>query len=277
MRYIPLLETTGPAQPDGQPNAAWLATAAALTLDLMNAPDKTSRDAIIDANEKFWGQLRDWLLSLSHDKCWYSEARGLFSVLEVEHYRPKKRCKRQPKSAFLDGYWWLAFDWNNYRLCGKIGNAKKQDFFPLNPGSPVSTPGGLHYRNEIPLLLDPARAGDPELLGFNEDGSCVAHADADKYTERRVSTTVNLLNLNQSRVKKARQRVWNRCRQLIEECRAIVIQMSTGTPGSADNERLLNKKEELRNLVKPQAEFSATAKQCLLKSNIHWAMALAAG
>ena len=98
---------------------------------LIAAPDKAARDALITANEAFWGRVRDWLLRLSHDKCWYSEARAVFSVLEVEHYRPKKRCKRRLGGAVGDGYWWLAFDWLNYRLCGKVGNARSR-ITPIN-------------------------------------------------------------------------------------------------------------------------------------------------
>jgi len=47
--------------------------------------------------------------------------------------------------------------------------------------------------------------------------------------------------------------------------------------GSADRERLNQKKEELRRMVRPEAEFSAVAKDCLVKSNIGWVRTLAAG
>jgi len=48
-------------------------------------------------------------------------------------------------------------------------------------------------------------------------------------------------------------------------------------PGPAERERLNRNKEELRTMVLPASEFSAVAKACLLKSNIGWATALAAG
>jgi hypothetical protein len=80
--------------------------------------------------------------------------------------------------------------------------------------------------------------------------------------------------LNHGRVKKARQRVWARCWQLIEECRDLADQMNR-VPGSADRADLNLKKEELTRMVHPESEFSGVAKTCLLKSNIHWAMRLA--
>lgn len=276
MRYIDLHGSGGPTDATGATDAAWIADAQALVQLLLAAPDKAARDALIDANDALWGRLREWLLRLSHDKCWYSEARDLFSVLEVEHYRPKKRCKRSPRGHVSDGYWWLAFEWSNYRLCGKVGNAKKGDFFPLAAGSPIAAHNGLSVLNEIPLLLDPACPGDPDLLSFNEDGACGPHADADHFTQLRVTTTAARLNLNQGRIKKARQRVWARCWQLIEDCRALAQQMNQAA-GPADRERLNQKKEELRRMVRPEAEFSAVAKDCLVKSNIGWVRTLAAG
>lgn len=276
MRYIELLGSGGPVDAQGTPDAAWLAEAQTLVQELIAAPDKAARDALIDANDAVWGRLREWLLKLSHDKCWYSEARDLFSVLEVEHFRPKKRCKRAARGAIGDGYWWLAFDWSNYRLCGKVGNAKKGDFFPLAAGSPVATHTGLSILNELPLLLDPACPGDPDLLTFNEDGTCGPHADADVATYLRVTTTIERINLNHGRIKKGRQRIWKRCVDLIEDCRRLALQLNAAA-GPAERERLNRNKDELRTLVRPESEFSAVAKACLLKSNIGWAGTLAAG
>lgn len=275
MRYINLSGSGGPADAAGAPDAAWLASAQALMQQLAVAPDKVARDALIDAKPALWGKLRDWLLRLSNDKCWYSEARDLFSVLEVEHYRPKNRCKRVSRGAVSDGYWWLAFDWANYRLCGKVGNAKKGDFFPLAAGSPVAAYQGITVLNEIPLLLDPACPGDPDLVSFDEDGKFVPHADADQYTKLRVETTRDRLNLDHGRVKKGRQRIWSRCWTLIKECRDIGLQGAA--IGPAERVTLNLKKEELRRMVQPDAEFSSVARQCMLKSNIHWVMALTGG
>lgn len=274
MRYINLESSDGPTLADGSLDKSWLADAKNLLDLLEKAPDRAARIAIIKANQTFWGRIRDWLLRLSHDKCWYSEARGIFSVLEVEHYRPKTECQRKPKVSPEDGYWWLAFDWKNYRLCGKVGNAPKGNLFPLADGSPVATHRGVSFFDEIPLFLDPACPGDPDLLTFSEFGRCESHSDADDYTKLRVTTTVRHLNLDQSRLVKARQRVWHDCHRIIEECRSL---MGHNPPGPAVRERLNRRKEELRKLVRPESEFSAVAKACLMKTNVGWVMALAAG
>jgi len=274
MRHIALLTSGGPKDKNGNSDIAWVTEAENILKQLEAAPDKAARDAIIDGNDEVWKKLRSWLLSLSHDKCWYSEARDVFSVLEVEHYRPKTWVKRKPKAVQKDGYWWLAFDWSNYRMCGKMGNAKKGVFFPLSAASLECTYGGLSIENEIPLLLDPVVPGDPKLLSFNEDGAAVPHNDANFFDRLRVEETVNRLNLDYGRLKKARQRIWNRCWQLIEDCRELSL-TSPESFGPGDNVKLQEKKAELERMVQDDAEFSAVAKICLLKSNIRWAMSIA--
>lgn len=113
---------------DHVPDPAWLVKADKLLAQLKAAPDTAARKAIIDANDKFWGKLKNWLLELSHEKCWFSESKDCFSHWDVEHYRPKKSAKDIDGTEH-EGYWWLAFDWHNYRICGNAGNRKKEPTF----------------------------------------------------------------------------------------------------------------------------------------------------
>jgi len=82
--------------------------------------------------------LKDWLLKFSNGKCWFSEAKDTFSHMDVEHFRPKKSAK-DLNGVEREGYWWLTFDWHNYRICGNVGNRKKGTFFPLSPGCTPAT------------------------------------------------------------------------------------------------------------------------------------------
>ena len=276
MRYIRLLESGGPKDANGTLNQAWLDKAQNLLAQLAAAPNHIARCVIIDANENLWKELRDWLYSLSHGKCWYSEARDVFSYVDVEHYRPKAQVKRKARGTKKEGYWWVAFDWQNYRMCGQVGNKKKGIFFPLAELSPVSTWGGLSINNELPLLLDPAKEGDSAFLSFNEEGAVEALADADPLSRLRVKETVEKLNLNYPRLKKARQRVWGRCRRVIDDCRGIAGN-GIQAIGPAEMAVLQQKKAEIRLMIQEEAEFSAVAIACLQKSNIGWAIQLACG
>ena len=83
MRFIPLR--------NHRPDQAWIDKADKFLEDLRAAPNADARKEIIEKNSGVWGELKDWLLSLSHQKCWFSEARDCFSHWDVEHYRPKSR------------------------------------------------------------------------------------------------------------------------------------------------------------------------------------------
>lgn len=277
MRYIPLLESNGPVK-NGQADAVWLQAATNLTNQLIAAPNKAARDVVLDttANE-IWGQVKDWLLSLSHNKCWFSEAEDHFSNRDVEHFRPKKACKRfmgQRKATYEDGYWWLTYDWKNYRICGNVGNSKKGIIFPLQLGSLVATYGGYSCLNENHMLLDPACPADPPLLDFIETGKAVAHQDADQNDRLRVEKTVLHLKLDFEKLEEARAKIWAKCRLLIQECRDIA---AAGNIGPAERVLVEGKRNELRSMVKPNAPFSMTAAACLRKSGVSWAAAIATG
>jgi hypothetical protein len=107
--------------------------------DVISAEQKIQeRNEVINRNGSHWGALKDWLLALSHGKCWFSDTKDLFSHYEVEHFRPKKIAK-DLDGIDRDGYWWLAFDYSNFRICGNVGNRKKGGWFPLHKNSLLST------------------------------------------------------------------------------------------------------------------------------------------
>jgi hypothetical protein len=78
---------------DATPPQEWLDEANALTAQLRSAATTAERKAIIEANQKLWRdeRVRDWLLKLFHNKCWYTEASESVSAMHVDHYRPHDR------------------------------------------------------------------------------------------------------------------------------------------------------------------------------------------
>lgn len=90
------------------PAPEWMEKANKLTQQLIAEPDFQKKKQIIDDNAKVWGEIKKHLLSLSHQKCWYSEAKEKYSYYHVEHFRPKKRAI-DDKGQDKGGYWWLAF------------------------------------------------------------------------------------------------------------------------------------------------------------------------
>jgi len=112
-----------------EPDEPWRIKAKALSDQLDAATTKAERDKLIDDNSAVWGELKPWLLGFSKGKCWFSEARDTFNHWDVEHYRPKKVSKNLDGTDRGEGYWWLAFDWHNFRICGTSVIGRKEDSF----------------------------------------------------------------------------------------------------------------------------------------------------
>jgi len=265
-----------------QPEKKWLNKSRLLTQKLINATDEDSRKKIIKDNRNHWSDLKTWLQRLSHNKCWYSEARDKCSDFHVDHFRPKS-CAKQCNGEKRNGYWWLAFDWKNYRISGSICNCchrgddgkthGKSDFFPLRDDSPPARDNTDDIRKEISYLLDPTNPDDPVLLTFDETGTAIP-SEISGWNRERAEVTIELLHLNYYLLTDERKRIWQRCRSIINRASNKINQC-------IENRNTISEKEvsdivnELRELIKPDAELSATAKACLISSGYDWAMRLA--
>lgn len=252
--------------PGSAPPKDWLDQAEALTEQLKNASDDKTRIGLIFAHRKLWRDKRllDWLTGLHHRKCWYSEARESVSSYHVDHFRPKGRAAQMDRSE-RPGYWWLTFDWKNYRLAGQLLNVKKRDLFPVQmPGfaSPEMPPS---LQAEGPLLIDPL-GNDAWFVSFErvDDGECIATPSpglAPKNDER-VKLTVEVLGLNRLRLlNKNRADIWDKCMERIQEFRGADL-----NPFFPTQEALrLVAARAIAQLCSEEQEFSSVAHACLEK------------
>jgi uncharacterized protein (TIGR02646 family) len=248
-----------------RPDDAWLTKAGRLLKDLDEAPDAAARNKIIDDNTKAWGELKDWLLELSHQKCWFSEAKDCFSHWDVEHYRPKKSAKDK-NGTENEGYWWLAFDWQNLRICGNVGNRKKGTFFPLRPGcARLARHSDLRY--EDPLLLDPAHETDPNLLSFDFEGNAIPAASAqDAWDQERVEYSIERYNLNFPRLTDKRKAVWSECWGRIQEYLQELGTYNRDRTNMIAKESSREAAKYVRELMREEQEFSSVARACVLST-----------
>lgn len=248
---------------------AWLAKSAALVTDLAAldaAGQRDERNALIDANDKHWGALKEWLLALSAGKCWFSEVRELYSHYDVEHFRPKREAKALDATV-RDGYWWLAFDYMNLRACGNVGNRKKGGWFPLKDGSLCSTFAAPCEESEIHFLLDPIDDDDVALIAFDEEGKVIPTPGVSVWEQTRVHETVKRLKLNEHvPLAEARRKVWQKADQLIADFTAAKAKCGAGNNPAA-KAKLAEVRARIRELTNPTAELSAVARWCLLLRN----------
>lgn len=273
-----------------EPDKEWLDKAKKLTKELKKAtPDK--RKEIIENNQSVWRELKEWLKSLSHGKCWYSEAKEIFSLYDVDHFRPKNRVKDLAGQE-REGYWWLAFDWQNYRLSGVIGNRLnkhvpndntsktqgKSDYFPLRSDSNIASNPADNLEREIYYLLDPTNSKDPLLISFDETGLPVATNEEGSWEAERVKITVHLLHLDYVELVEARKKLWIDCRTMIDNVQKLLIVLDNLSNEKRDKKDLDELKIVVKNIsrqlldkVSSQSELAGTARACLLKSGIDWA------
>lgn len=254
------------------PGDKWLKKAEIATKKLLDAKTSEERQKIIDDNSGLWAEVKQHLLKISHNKCWYSESIERFSHYHVDHFRPKKRAF-DLNGEDQGGYWWLAFEWRNYRITGSVGNTKKGDRFCVRDNK-CNDPGNS-LDDEIFYFLDPTDEDDPLKLSFEADGTAKpASTEMDDWDYKRAKYTIENLDLNYDLLVDGRKDLWTVCADKVNEIQNLMVE-NNKTPSATKRQRIKLKIDELRKLVHPSAQFSATAKICLLKSGVVWAMRIA--
>lgn len=247
----------------------WLTKSKCLVSELakLNAEGKLAeRNAFMDANSGHWTALKGWLLALSAGKCWFSEAGELYSHYDVEHFRPKKEAKALDATV-RDGYWWLSFDYMNFRVCGNVGNRKKGGWFPLQSGSSCSTYANQCEESEAAYLLDPTDIDDVSILAFDEEGKAIALPSASDWEKQRVAETIKRFKLNEHvALSEARRKIWAKVTRLVEAYYSAKSRCRKGNNPAA-KQKVRDTAEKIRELTVPSAELSAVAKYCVLFRN----------
>lgn len=245
---------------------------AAEELDAISDPKE--RKQYIKDHSAAWTAVRDQLISMSDGKCWYSEAKEAVSRYQVDHFRPHGRSKQAIKS-YADGYCWLAFEIENFRLAGMLCNTVNQeyseqsvgkgDWFPLVDPAARATLATRNITAETPILLDPTDPEDPGRLWFQDDGSVVADPNLDEDVRAKVETAIQCLGLRQSMLNGRRRSVLRRCRRAIDRYKSI-NRKPKGTRTPVEVKVLEEARNELLAMSAPSAEFAA-AVRCLLVTN----------
>jgi len=255
---------------NNKPDETWLKKSDELTkalIELHEIGDIAGRNKLIDDNAGHWGEIKGWLLGLSYKKCWFSEARDIYSHMDVEHFRPKLEAKALDGTP-RDGYWWLAFDYRNYRACGNVGNRKKGGWFALRAGSLVSTYNHRCEESEAHYLLDPTDRLDVSLLAFDEQGNAIPTPGISDWELQRVEETVKRLKLNEHEaLTEERKKVWQRVSQEIDQFMTALGRSSDGGNPAA-RQKACDHACVIHTMTREDAELSSVAKWCVQFRNI---------
>lgn len=123
--------------------------------------------------EDIWGKYKKEFFLSQYRKCAFCEKK-LNEYGDIEHYRPKGEIHklsddendwgsvsitnhvkgRKTERIHNNGYWWLAYDWNNYLMSCRICNSPfKGNLFPIE--NEMNRQVFNAQNNEIPLLINP--------------------------------------------------------------------------------------------------------------------------
>jgi hypothetical protein len=250
--------------------------------------DTTWKDAVLN-------QSLIYLLSNRIKKCWYSET-SISGPVDIDHYRPKGTIKvssfyKQYESHFINnktifslleeenenGWWFLAFDYKNFRVCNCSTNRltyddliplqyKKQrangksNFFPLKKGSSIAlTSDGVI--DEEPCLLDPCNKKDPEYLSFDHLGHPFTRYKS-KWVKCRVEVSIAVYHLMEIRLIEHRKERWQWCQESIVD----PIKLAIKEKNSPEIIRL--KDSFFANFADKSKEYSAVAIDCIKYNKI---------
>ena len=246
---------------------AWLKKSKEILDELKAEPDAQLRKAIIRRKRSHWrdGGLLDFLKGLSNGKCWYTEARFTAEYPQLEHFRPKSCARNEDWDKCHEGYWWLAFDIENYRLSKPMPNTRKGSYFPLRERAMAVCGPGIAVTRESPMFLDPSNEDDAELIGFNSLGQpepCREPAvDLDAWDKLRIEFSIKRYGLDDRELCEQRKALWVAISAMFDEYATFGLK--------AKRERCLESagkakqiKTELRKYLEPKREFTALIRDC---------------
>ena len=225
-----------------------------------------ARRKAINNKKSVWRAAGDALRLASNKKCWYCESLQDRSDNPIDHFRPKNSVNEADNHP---GYWWLAFEWKNFRYSCTYCNSRrrdveggteggKQDHFPIIP--PPSHARSENDPEDRAKLLDPTNDNDTKLLTFLQNGY-PSPMKQDSLSIDRVNESIRLYHLDHSVLVRKRKRL---CFEISQHVDSANIAKSSNT----DLDFRFHKKEIIK-LVRAQAEYSSAARIYLQAHRTH--------
>jgi hypothetical protein len=113
-------------------------------------------------------------------------------------------------------------------------------------------------------------------LCFDENGDVKPLPDLDEWNTARVNESIKRYKLREHEpLMEARRGVWSKCAREVNCCQNLMAE-EYNNPSATKREALKQQILKLREMIKFEAEFSATACECLRSRPQQWAQRLAA-
>jgi hypothetical protein len=229
------------------------------------------------AKNGIWTELKVHLCRLSFDKCWYSEKRIAPSELEIDHFRPKSRVTATQVPH--RGYWWLAFQWQNFRLAYSLINKRRRDeregdvqgkgcYFPLmDEAARVPDTAAAATSGEAPVLIDPCRAADVKLLDYAVEAGKIVPKYGEASNHRhyfRAKESITLFHLNEGTLIRDRKDIQVALKHLSDKVEKLIsLETVQGALSKDDQDELDSCYQLITQKISSNAPFSAFARACI--------------
>lgn len=233
-------------------------------LDVVSARKKAITEGLKKpARQSLWRKLAPHLKKLRNSKSWYSESSNPGSNKDVDHFRPKNAVAEDPDH---EGYWWLAFSWNNYRYSCQWCNQRrvddangtdggKWDHFPIAPGSFRAHQEIDRWKTEDVELLDPIDPEDWKLLTFRPNGQPIPTKPLGTREYDRAKLSIQFYHLHYYEFVRGRKIKATSIRLLVQEMEEIYLKIA-----DLEMKALYKEKQKaLLRLIHPDSDYSAAA------------------
>lgn len=236
-----------------------------------------------DAHARAWRSYKRHLLPAQEGKCAFCDVRILGRQPgQVEHFAPKAAVHALDKPGVEDpsdgratgrkttplsdrGYWWLAFEWENWLVaCERCNVAWKRNLFPVQApaGARILPPSPL--AGERPLLLNPFDAHPVEdgHIAYLSSGQIQGETAEGKQTTQA-------LGLERASLTQDRAPVYQDTLELIDDYRRCMSALHSATR-TADQARIRKEaRKKLQRLAEkacPNREFAGVARFVVMKT-----------
>ena len=233
--------------------------------DLKKEIDKARKTAITNRSN-IWRDASQFLKKISNEKCWYCESDETRSDMPVDHFRPKNSVAECPDHP---GYWWLAFDWQNYRYACTFCNSRrvdvenkttggKQDHFPITEPPARAMNEDDNWQSERPVLLDPLIEEDTLLLTFHENGfPREKNQDKDSLEYKRANESIYFYHLDHRKAVLKRKKI---AIDIKNHYNAIEKLEAQTEKTQAVKEQINHHRKEIIKKVRSKAPFCSAAR-----------------
>ena len=213
----------------------------------------------ISFKRKAYSDFKKFLYKTHKFKCAYCETDIRNHSGDVEHYRPKSEIRKYDSNKKEDhpGYYWTAYDWQNFLLsCSDCNRRFKRCYFPISGERVVSHNTNVDLDEvEKPLILNPTKTDPKEHLSIDDTGSLIGLSEVGL-------TTIAVMDLDREYLIEKRQAAIERGNDAFK-----LLQDAINEKNSTKIEA---RKKNLRRIVFGADEFSLASAYGLLGAILNW-------